>query len=85
MANIQGLGALSVGSSEVFGNATVTTAAVIEALDKIKEIPKQTKEEMIEVIQEAVINNLQDVIEIPWFDTALEYLPELIEILKLLS
>ena len=63
---------------------TITKTDVIEALEKIKEIPKQTKAEMTEVIEDSVINKLQDVIELPWADAALEYLPDLIELLKTL-
>ena len=61
---------------------TLTKGNVLEALEKISEIPEQVKAEMREVIEETVINKLQDLIDIPWSESFLEWLPELIELLK---
>ena len=61
---------------------TLTKGNVLEALEKISEIPEQVKAEMREVIEETVINKLQDLIDIPWAESFLEWLPELIELLK---
>lgn len=63
---------------------TLTTSQVLEALEAIKDISEKEKAVMTEQIEEAVISTLQDVIDIPWVDTVIEWAPELIEILKLL-
>jgi hypothetical protein len=83
MAN-QTLQVESITSTMTVGESTITTSKVIEALEQLKDIPEQTKADMSEAIQDSIINKLQDVIELPWADTALEYLPDLIELLKLL-
>jgi hypothetical protein len=50
----------------VNATVTLTNANVIEALDKIKEIPKQTSNEIKEVIRDIDISSLQDLIDIDW-------------------
>jgi len=62
--------------------SSMSIQAFSMALEQLKDIPKQTKNEMLEVFESESIDSLQELIDYPWTEPILEYLPDLIEIIK---
>ena len=66
MTVITSSGNLKASESIVSGHAVITSKEVIDALDKIKEVPKQAAREMRQVIEDMDISVLQDLIDYDW-------------------